>query len=184
MGNPTLTSIAITPGNSSIAFGSTAQFTAIGTYSDSTTQNITKLVTWSSSNPVVATVNNAGDARGLAFLLTPGNITITATLAGVTGTTPLIVANSTLVSIAVTPANPSTTLGSTVQFTAIGTYSDNSTQNLTKLVTWSSATTSIVVVSNAADSNGLAHVVGNASGSSVITAISGSIFGATTLTVP
>ena len=39
--------------------------------------------------------------------------------------------NASLVSIAVTPANPSIAKGTTQQFTATGTYSDSSTQNLT-----------------------------------------------------
>ena len=48
--------------------------------------------------------------------------------------------NSTLSSIAVTP-NPATSLkvGSTEQFTATGTYSDNSTANITSSATWASS---------------------------------------------
>ena len=46
--------------------------------------------------------------------------------------------SASLVSIAVTPANSSLAKGSTQQFTATRTYSDNSTQNLTSSVTWSS----------------------------------------------
>ena len=38
---PTLTSIAVTPANPSISTGTTQQFTATGTYSDQSTQNIT-----------------------------------------------------------------------------------------------------------------------------------------------
>ena len=44
-----------------------------------------------------------------------------------------------LVSIAVTPANPSIALGTNQQFTATGTYTDGSTLNLTGSVTWSSS---------------------------------------------
>ena len=55
---PTLTSIAVTPGNPSISTGATQQFTATGTYSDLSTQNITTQVNWSSSNQPVATISN------------------------------------------------------------------------------------------------------------------------------
>ena len=51
-----------------------------------------------------------------------------------------------LQSIAVTPANPSVAKGLTQQFTATGTYSDSSTQNLTSQVTWASATTSVATI--------------------------------------
>jgi hypothetical protein len=44
----------------------------------------------------------------------------------------------TLVSIAVTPATPSVSVGGTKQFVATGTYSDNSTQVLTNLAMWGS----------------------------------------------
>ena len=54
----------------------------------------------------------------------------------------------TLQSIAVTPANPSVADGLTEQFTATGTFSDGSTQDLTTQVTWASATTSVATIPN------------------------------------
>jgi 6-phosphogluconolactonase (cycloisomerase 2 family) len=82
-----------------------------------------------------------------------------------------------LVSIVVTPANPSIPRKTTQQFTATGTYTDSSTQNLTSSVDWTSSNTSIATIS----STGLATGVG--AGTSVITGTSGSISGATILTV-
>ena len=46
---PTLVSIAVTPANATNLVGATQQFTATGTYSDSSTQNITSQATWTSS---------------------------------------------------------------------------------------------------------------------------------------
>ncbi|MBS0631129.1 MAG: putative Ig domain-containing protein [Verrucomicrobia bacterium] len=82
-----------------------------------------------------------------------------------------------LSSIVVTPANPSISRGATQQFAATGYYSDTSSQNLTGLVTWSSATTANATI----DSAGLA--TGAGVGTSTITATSGSVSGSTTLTV-
>ena len=48
------------------------------------------------------------------------------------------VSGASLLSIAVTPANPSIAKGLTQQFKATGTYTDTSTQDLTSQVTWSS----------------------------------------------
>src|SRR5262245_41212124 len=70
----------------------------------------------------------------------------------------------TLQSIAVTPANPSIAKGATQQFTATGTFSDNSKQDLTNQVTWASATTSVATIT----SSGLATGVGT--GTSTISA--------------
>src|SRR5207253_5283155 len=123
---------AVTPANPSITKGATQQFTATGTYSDSTTQNLTALVTWNSATPTVATITAGGLATGVGV----GTSVIGATLGTVSGSTTLTVTAPTLTSIAVTPSNPSITKGATQQFTATGTYSDSTTQNLTAQVTW------------------------------------------------
>jgi hypothetical protein len=162
--------------------GTTRQFTATGTYSNNTTQNLTAAVTWSSSATGVATISNAAGSNGLATSVAAGSTTITATSGGIPGSTTLTVTAATLVSIAVTPANPSiAAAGSTQQFTATGTYSNGSTQGLTTAVTWSSSSIGVAAISNAAGSHGLATAV--VAGSTTITATSGSIAGTATLTV-
>jgi hypothetical protein len=93
------------------------------------------------------------------------------------GTTP-----STLVqlsSITVSPANPSITVGALQQFTALGTYTDNSTQDLTATVTWSSSDTSKATIA----ATGVATAV--AAGATTITAtdIASGKTNSTTLTV-
>jgi RHS repeat-associated protein len=170
----TLVSIAVTPANPSVAAGKTQQFTATGTYSDSSTQNLTASVTWASGTTATATIN----AAGLASALKAGTSTISATSGAIVGSTTLTVTAATLVSIAVTPANPSIATGGSQQFTATGTYTDSSTQNLTTSVTWASGTTATATI-NAA---GLA-TAGTTAGSTTITATSGTVVGSTTLTV-
>jgi uncharacterized protein YjdB len=176
----TLVSIAINR-NRSIAKGTTKQFTATGTYSDDTTQDLTTAVTWSSSDLTVATISNAVGSNGLVTAVAAGSTTITATLGGISKSRTLTVTAASLTSIAVTPVNPSVASGTTKQFTATGTYSDNTTQDLTTAVTWSSSDTGVATISNAAGSNGLAFAV--IAGSTTITAVSGSVSGSTTLTV-
>jgi hypothetical protein len=169
----TLSSIAVTPANPSVAKGLTQQFTATGTFSDGSTQNLTNQVTWASATTSVATITTAG----LATAVNTGTSTISATLSGITGSTVMTVTPAVLQSIAVTPANPSVAKGLTQQFTATGTFSDNSTQNLTSSVTWASATTSVATITAA----GLATAVGT--GTSTISATLGGISGSTVLTV-
>jgi Bacterial Ig-like domain (group 2) len=84
----------------------------------------------------------------------------------------------TLVSVAVTPANPSIAIGgSPVQMTATGTYSDSSNQNITSSCSWTSNATGIATVS----SGGL--VTGLATSSANITCAVGAVSGFTTVTV-
>jgi len=172
-----LVSMAVTPAIPAFPSGATQQFAATGTFSDGTTQNITPVVEWSSGTPAVATISNAAATPGLAATVAQGSSTITATLDSVTGSTALTVTSASLVSIAVTPTAPSIAPGTTEQFTAIGTYSDNSTLNLTNSVTWSSGTPSTATIGN----SGLATSF--AQGNSTLTATLGSISGSTSLTV-
>jgi N-acetylneuraminic acid mutarotase/uncharacterized protein YjdB len=75
-----LLSIAVTPGSPSIAMGQTQQFTATGTYSDTSTAILSNTVMWTSNTPTVATINAT---TGLASALLAGSITVTATLGSV-----------------------------------------------------------------------------------------------------
>jgi YVTN family beta-propeller protein len=179
----TLLSIAVTPPSPSIALGTTQPFTATGTYSDNSTQNLTTQVSWTSATISVATISNAIGSDGVARSVATGTSGITAAMGHVTSAPiSLTVSPATLVSIAVTPPSPSIALGTTQPFTATGTYSDNSTQNLSTQVTWASATGSVATISNAIGSNGLASSV--ATGTSGITATLGGIGSApVTLTI-
>ena len=177
----TLVSLGVTPANPTIAKGLKSQFIAIGTYTDNSTQILTAQVQWSSSDPTVATVSNALGYDGFGVGLNPGSVTITATLAGASASTILTVTPATLVSIGVTPANPSIANGLSSQFAATGVYTDNSTQDLTASVAWTSSDPTVVSISNASASHGLA--TGVSPGSVAITAASGSVSGSTNLTV-
>jgi hypothetical protein len=84
---PTLVSIAVTPANPSLTAGNTQQFSAAGTYSDSSTKDLTSFATWSTSNPAIATINSAG----LASTASAGSTTITATAGNVSGVATLTV---------------------------------------------------------------------------------------------
>jgi hypothetical protein len=176
-----LVSIQVTPSNPGLAKGTTRQFTATGIYSDHSTQDLTKQVTWSTSNTSVASVSNAAGSNGLATALAVGTAGVGATLGYVSGTTTLDVTAATLVAIEVNPADPSISKGTTRQFGATGIYTDASTQDLTKHVTWSSSNTSVASISNAAGSNGLASALGV--GSATISATLGAVSGNTALGV-
>jgi hypothetical protein len=179
--NATLVSIAVTPTNPSIAKGTMLQFTARGTFSDSSTQDLTTQVAWSSSDTSIATINPNLGFQGLAYGTGVGSTTITATLGSVSGFTTLTVTPAVLVSIAVSPINPAIPIGATQQFTALGTFSDSTTQDVTASVTWSSSNTGFATISNTAGSNGKATSV--SSGTPTITAASGIISNSTTLMV-
>jgi len=87
----------------------------------------------------------------------------------------------TLVSLAITPTNPTVPQNASEQFAATGTYSDNSTADVTASAQWTSSSVTVASVGSSAGSYGLASSL--AAGTSTITASVGSISGTTTLTV-
>jgi len=111
-------------------------------YSDGSGQNLTGSVTWSSSSTAVATIASGGLATGQSA----GSATITASSGSVTASGTLSVWPAVLLSLAVTPANPSFVLGTTQALVATGTYSDGSTLVLTSTATWTTADASIATV--------------------------------------
>ena len=139
-----LQTILVTPKASSTAKGTTKQFKATGNYSDSTTADISSDVNWTSSATDVATISSTGLATGV----TEGSTTINASLDGVSASTDFTVSAAVIQSIAITPEVTSIAKGNTQQFTAIGTYSDASTLEITSLVSWITSDTNVITLSS------------------------------------
>ncbi|HXY73700.1 MAG TPA: Ig-like domain-containing protein, partial [Dehalococcoidales bacterium] len=132
-----ISSIAISPLSANIKEGTTQQFTAIGTYNDGSTADITKQVTWISSDTSIASISNIGLATGVAL----GSTHITASLSGVISPVVILqVSTKALSSIKLTPTSPDNfAVGAKQQFTATGTYDDGSVADISLQVTWSSS---------------------------------------------
>lgn len=81
----TLVSINIIPKNPTLGIGTQVRFKAIGFYSDNTSQDISNTVTWSSSNPTIASVSNASSSQGFVSLNNIGNSQIYATQGSIFG---------------------------------------------------------------------------------------------------
>ncbi len=82
-----LNSITVAPATISIAKGTTTTFTASGNFADSTAGNISGVVSWSCSDPTVASIDAVGNATAVGA----GTCTITATSAGISATASLTV---------------------------------------------------------------------------------------------
>jgi hypothetical protein len=177
-----LVSISVTPVSGAIAIGTDQQYTALGTYSDNSTQDLTSEVTWDSSDVGIATISNIDGAKGLASAISDGTTTVTATLGSISDHKTLIVTDAALVSIALTPLTPSIASGTQLQFIATGTFTDSTTQDVTSSVTWESSDEAIATINNVLGFEGLATSL--SAGSTTITASYDEfISGSTTLTV-
>jgi hypothetical protein len=137
-----LVGVRVSPKSLTVAAGKTQQFTAIGVFSDSTTQVLTSGVTWSTQSPAIATV----DSHGVALGITQGVTTVNAFVGSLFGSSALFVGPPALVSLRLTPSNTSVPQGVAQQFQAVGVFSDNSTATVFG-VNWTSADKSVATIS-------------------------------------
>jgi hypothetical protein len=87
-----LVSISIAPTSPSVAVGAGQQLTATGTFSDSSTADLTTSVTWTSSDSSIVLIGSAPSGlQGFAMGVNAGTATITATLGSVSANTPITV---------------------------------------------------------------------------------------------
>jgi uncharacterized protein YjdB len=98
-----------------------------------------------SYNPVAGTVLQAGTQQ-LTATFTPSNTTDYASVTAHNSLTVTSSSGAALTAIQIAASSSSVAVGGTLQLTATGTYSDNSTQNLTNTASWQSSNTSLATV--------------------------------------
>jgi uncharacterized protein YjdB len=141
-----LQSITIIAPYTSLAQGTSMQLEAEANYSDGTSADATTAVTWSSSSPAVA-ISNDANFRGQAMALgSPATAVIIATLGEVTAELSITVDAARLVSISVSPTDPLISQFAATRFTAMGTFSDGSTQDLTATASWWEADPTVAAI--------------------------------------
>jgi uncharacterized protein YjdB len=167
---PIMVRLAILPGTLTIKHRANGRLSAVGTWSDDTTRDVTDLATWTSSDEGVASVN-VGSLQAVA----PGSATITAALDDFRASAALTV-EPLIQSITVQPQFASLIIGQMQQLTATATYSDGSTRDVTINARWSHDSPAIRV-----SSTGL--VTAAAEGSATVTARFDSVDGGATISV-
>jgi 6-phosphogluconolactonase (cycloisomerase 2 family) len=148
-----LNSIALSPTNANLPIGTpavptTLQFSSVGTFTQpdgsSNSKDLSGLVTWSSSNPSVATID---PVAGLVTSVAQGTTFITATVCGVSSTTQLTVGPPGPISLQITPATPFLAVGASIPFSAVELYSDGTPHPLTGSLQWTSSSTKNCIIS-------------------------------------
>ncbi|MCY9874832.1 Ig-like domain-containing protein [Vibrio barjaei] len=137
---------------STVPKGNEATLIATGIYSDNTTNDITANVTWNISD---VSKFSLPDSNGVGKAKAEGIVTITAEQGSTQSSNSLSlqITKAQLVKIQATPSTISIAKGNTGNVRAIGTYTDNSTADITSSVVWlSDDIPSIAVI----DMNGLA----------------------------
>lgn len=165
-----VSAVTVTPATASVAIGATTQLAA-ATLDGNGTVITGRAVTWSTSNASLATVSG-----GLVTGVAPGNVTITATSEGKTGSAVITVQPPPVATVTINQTTPTVMETDTLRLTAVLRSAAGGV--LTgRVITWSSASTATAVVS----STGL--VTGVQPGTSVITATSEGKTATVTVTV-
>ncbi|WP_150910408.1 Ig-like domain-containing protein [Marinobacter halotolerans] len=141
----TLQSISVSSAVSQVPAGLSTRFLASGLYSDGTQQNLTDQVVWSVSDQTRASIDVS---TGLLTGQQAGSITVTATKEGLSGSLSFTVSPATLQSLQSTPATLALAKGTSQRVTVTGLFSDNSNQNVSDQISWSSSAESIATVSD------------------------------------
>lgn len=128
--DPTLTSISISPSSPQVQVSQTLQLQVFGTYNNNTRNQVKSGISWSSSDPTVATVD---PKSGIMTGVQTGTVTVTAEAQGLTstasGTVFLVIS-----SIAINPTSASITSGKSQAFT-VSAVSSGTTIDLTPSAT-------------------------------------------------
>jgi len=168
-----IVSLAVLPQAASVGVGGTTTFGADATLADGAHQDVTAMVTWSSSVPSVASVSATGEATGLSA----GTTSIRATIGTISAEATLAVSGAILQSVALTPSSPSVAVGAQITFVATGLYDDGSTADLSGSATWASSAPGVLLVS------GGGEAWAKAPGTAIVSASTGGVTGFTVVSV-
>jgi len=181
-----IVSISVSPALASIIVGGTQPYSAQAIFSDGTQRSVTRQATWQSSDSNVAQIGSGGRNRGVATGISGGTVTITATFNGVSGTASLTVTSAQLVSIQLTPFQPTLITGDRVQMQAVAVFSDGTQRNVTGQATWVSTSPNVAAVSTGGGGPGGGNrglVTGISPGMATISATFMGVTGTTQVTV-
>ncbi len=170
---PTLTAVRISGSSTTVQTGQGIQFSATAVYSDNSTKDVTGAASWSSSNSAVAAVRS-GTVSGVAA----GTAQISASYNGMSSTPAAITVNAPEANLTAIQINGSSTVGAgaSTQMKAIGTYSDQTTKDITSTASWASSQYSVATVQGGS-------VTGVNPGTASITATLSGVSAAATITV-
>lgn len=146
-----LQAIEVAPSTLALPLGLSASLHAVGVFRGDARRDITELVRWESSDSEVAALDrNLARARGL------GEATLEASLNDVTGSSTVAVTGARLFGLEIVRQRESMALGSIQQLRARGSFSDQSTVDVTDLAEWGSGDGNLATVGE----NGLVSALG------------------------
>lgn len=149
-----VTAIRVGPARRVVDPAGQASFSATEDLTDGTSKNVTQKVTWSSSDPSIASVSNVDGERGRVTGHKPGVVTIVALdpIAGLSSTAfqadGTFTVRGVLESITVSPAKTSRGVGDVLTYGATAHYGGGGTENITQRMSWATSNAAIAKAPN------------------------------------
>lgn len=178
--NAIATSLAVTPSYHEMNVGSRVVYRAIATMSDGSTENVTKDVTYETSDSSITSIVRNEVRSIIVEGIAPGDAIFTVTFDNKVAIANLSVLSLTLSSISITPLDETISVQSTLQYQAMAHYSDGTDVIITDEVNWRSDNTGVATINNS-EYHGLA--AGVSTGSAIVSAQFESESASTSLTV-
>ncbi|PJG59770.1 Ig-like domain-containing protein, partial [Aeromonas cavernicola] len=174
--NAVVTELQITPQDSSLAIGLSEQLKAEAILSDGQVLNVTAntAVSWSSSNPAVATINSSGTDKGIVTGVSAGSVTITASGEAngqrFSATAQVTITSAVMTELQITPQDSSLAIGLSERLKGEAILSDGQVLDVTAndAVSWSSSNPAVATIISSGANKGM--VTGVSAGSVTITA--------------
>jgi trimeric autotransporter adhesin len=164
-----LQSLSIQGLSAAVPAGVQLPLTAIATYPNGIQLDVTARAVWTSLTPGVASLSN-GPHAGLLDARVAGSAQLKVLFEGTENTASLVVSSALLSGLTLLPANPGGPVGVAVPLQAQGNFTDGSHFDLTQQTRWTSSNSSLVAVSNAEQSRGMAMAL-----APVTSTVSGSV---------
>ena len=136
-------SIQVSAPQTTIPKGASEPLTAVESFSDGSTKDVTSTATWSTSNPSVLSVGTGGTAQGIAT----GSATASAGIDGLTGSVGITVAAPVSYMI-INPPLVFLRRGQSTQLSVTAYLTDRSRLNVTALVKWSLSCSNVATISS------------------------------------
>src|SRR5271169_726683 len=170
---PIVKSLVVSPGALALSIGAPGQMKAVAIFSNGEQRDVTAIVIWDVTGANVANVSSRGTVTPLAV----GQTTIRANYGSVSASAQVSVSAVSLTSLSISPSTATLPLGKGAQLIATGTFSDNSTHDVSSSVIWSSSNPTVAAVAQDG------QLKSNAIGAATVSAAQGKIASSANVTI-
>ncbi|RYZ93214.1 MAG: hypothetical protein EOP06_01725 [Proteobacteria bacterium] len=170
---PSIPSNLSLTGGSSLPLGDSGNYRAQANFADGSSQDVSRGAIWTSSQSAIVQLTNVAQSPVVVKALALGSSLLQIEGLNLSGSQLISVGAAALRSIAINPSPASVPAGRTLQLSALGTYTDGSTSNLTGSAIWSSDAASKALISASGLLSGVQ--MGNANITATVGSVSKSV---------